>query len=134
MRNETACEKGLSCQAFGILRRIEQVGTLMDSRRQANIREGHPEVTFAKLKGSFVQSPKKSQTGRTERMAILQAAGIKFDVEVERQKLKSKFVSRDDILDGVAMMVSAKRLFEGSALVLGDGAMDCRGLRMEMVA
>jgi predicted RNase H-like nuclease len=43
-------------------------------------------------------------------------------------------VAIDDILDAAIALVSAARIQQGTATVLGDNEMDERGLRMEIVA
>ena len=106
----------------------------MNPALQSNVREGHPEVTFARLRGGFVQSAKKTQEGRGERLAILESHGVCFDLDAERYKLTRKLVSRDDIIDAVAMMVSARRIHDQDADVLGATSRDSRGLLMQMWA
>lgn len=133
-RNREVCGKGFSCQSFGILRRIESVDALMNPALQSNVREGHPEVTFVRLRGGFVQFAKKTEEGRGERLAILESHGIIFDLDAERYKLKRKLVSREDIIDAVAMMVSARRIRDQDADVFGGTSLDSRGLLMQMWA
>jgi predicted RNase H-like nuclease len=133
-RNREVCGKGFTCQSFGILRRIEAVDAVMNPALQSNVREGHPEVTFARLRGGVVQSAKKTQEGREERLVILESHGVMFDLDAERHKLKRGLVSRDDIIDAVAMMVSARRVHDQDADVLGGTSRDSRGLLMQMWA
>lgn len=132
--NRIACGRGLSCQAFGILARIESIDALMTPALQRRVREGHPEVTFAQLKGAFIQYPKKTREGREERLALLELAGAKFDVDAERLRLGRSLVSRDDIIDAAAMLVSASRARDEEAKVLGNSQRDVRGLLMQMWA
>ena len=82
----------------------------MTPRVSVHVREGHPEVTFAKLKGGFIQYPKKTQEGREERLALLESEDIRFDLDAERLRLGRGLVSRDDIIDAAAMLVSARRI------------------------
>ena len=101
---------------------------------QSRVREGHPEVTFAKLKGSFIEYPKKTLEGRRERLALLAAENITFDVDAERLRLGRGVVSPDDIIDAAAMLVSARRIRNDDADVLGNSERDARGLLMQMWA
>jgi predicted RNase H-like nuclease len=43
-------------------------------------------------------------------------------------------VAIDDLIDAAACLMSAKRVREGKAIVLGDAAIDQRGLRLKIVA
>ncbi len=60
----------------------------------------------------------------------------KMDVDAIRQALGTPRVSPDDLVDALAALVSAYRLWAGEATVLpaGPPAEDQRGLRMEIVA
>ena len=86
------------------------------------------------MRGGFVQSAKKTQEGRGERLGLLESHGVIFDLDAEHYKLKRKLVSRDDIIDAVAMMVSARRVHDQDADVLGGTSRDGRGLLMQMWA
>ena len=66
---------------------------------------------------------------------------MKTDVDPRRrhrmtvlQRLGWTRVQPDDLLDAAACLLASKRVAEGGACVLGDGAVDSRGLRMEIVA
>jgi predicted RNase H-like nuclease len=98
-RNSKACGLGVGCQSWGILARIEAVDAMMTPALQGNVREGDPEVTFARLKGSFLEWPKKSTQGRHERLEQLREHGINIDVDAERLRLGRGNVARDDIID-----------------------------------
>jgi predicted RNase H-like nuclease len=101
---------------------------------QARIREAHPEGCFRLLNGSPLRHSKKTTAGQQERLNILAANGLRFDPDVERQRLGRTRVQLDDILDAAACLLTAKRITEGRECVLGDGAVDGRRLRMEVVA
>lgn len=134
VRNRQACGLGVSCQAFGILNRIEGVDRLVTPELQHRVREGHPEVTFARLNGSLIEFAKKTREGVRERMAVLDSQGITFDAAAERRRLGAKHVSVDDLIDAVAMLVSARRIMANVAFVLGDTSRDSRGLLMQICA
>jgi len=40
----------------------------------------------------------------------------------------------DDLLDAAVALLTARRVHDGAAQMLGDGLLDARGLRMEIVA
>jgi predicted RNase H-like nuclease len=72
---------------------------MMTAALQSNVREGHPEVTFARLNGNFVEWPKKSSEGRRERLELLREHGVSIDVDAERLRLGRGNVALDDIID-----------------------------------
>lgn len=133
-RNREACGLGLGCQAFGILSRIEAVDALMTPGLQSSVREGHPEVTFAKLKGGFLDFAKDSPKGEEERLGVLERHGYPINIDAERSNLRRSCVGRDDLVDAAAMLLSAMRVAADDAGYLGDNTRDSRGLLMQMWA
>jgi predicted RNase H-like nuclease len=101
---------------------------------QHGVREGHPEVTFARLAGKLLAHSKKTQLGREKRARLLERHGIVLDMNAERRRLGRGFVSPDDMVDAGAMLVTAQRLRSGDAAVLGDDSVDARGLLMQIWA
>jgi predicted RNase H-like nuclease len=111
------------------------VDELIDVDLQRNIREGHPEVTFACLAGRVIQSAKKTREGEHERLELLRVCGLMLDVEDVRLRLGRGVVARDDIVDAAACLVTAYAWFQDKLKVLPDVVcLDPRGLRMEIVA
>jgi hypothetical protein len=78
-------------------------------------------VTFCVLNGAAILHRKKTIAGQTERLEILKCYGIMFD-------------GVDDLIDAGACLVTAKRVSDRTAIVLGDNTTDQRSLRMEIVA
>jgi predicted RNase H-like nuclease len=117
----------------GILSRIEAVDAMKTPALQANVREGIQRL-LARLKGSFVEWPKKSAEGRRERLELLREHGIDIDVDAARLSLGRGTVARDDIIDAAAMLVTARRMASGAATLLGDDTRDNRGLLMQIWA
>lgn len=76
----------------------------------------------------------KRVPGRRERLAILRQYGLAFDPATERHRLGRSQVAVDDLIDAAVCLITARRIAEGRELVLGDGAVDFRALRMEIVA
>jgi predicted RNase H-like nuclease len=130
--NEAALGVGLTKQSHGLLPKIREVDEAMTAERQFRVREAHPEVTFLTLKGEALTHSKKTVAGHIERIALLQAQGLTVGA-VEGGSLESLCAPLDDVLDAAACLVTAKRIHEGRGLILGDGALDGRGLRMEIV-
>lgn len=134
--NKRLCGVGLSQQAFNIRERIKAVDDLITPALQQQIREGHPEVVFANLNGGTpIVESKNSREGADRRLRILAACGVpQFDPVAERARLGKNVVDVDDIIDAVAMLLTAKHVSERTAVSLpeGEGTRDHRGLLMEM--
>ena len=127
-RSRAIVERGLSKQSYHLLPRIAEVDSLMTPELQGWIREVHPEVVFARLKGRPLDSPKRRTAGRQERLAILRP--LVGDVA---ELARPKGIAGDDALDAIACALAARAVVRGAAIVIGDGARDVRGLAMEMV-
>lgn len=127
--------KGLSKQAWMIAGKIREIDAAIKPPDQARICEGHPEVAFARLNGGApCRHPKRRPEGQAERRDLLARAGI-TNAEAIYETLRAQArrdVARDDVYDACAMALTAKARLEGSALRLGDGARDARGLLMEI--
>jgi predicted RNase H-like nuclease len=67
---------GVSCQLFCLLPKIRQVDELMSSRRQARVRESHPELIFQRLNNGAPLPSKKSRDGIRLRRRILLDKGF----------------------------------------------------------
>jgi predicted RNase H-like nuclease len=138
--NRRCCSdrKGISQQAFHIRERIRAVDDLLTPALQAKVREGHPEVTFAVMNGGRpMKHHKRTPEGLAERLTILAAFGVNgFDPIAARAHLGKSRVEIDDIVDAVAMLVTAKRIVEGRATAFPDGpaCLDDRGLEMRIWA
>jgi predicted RNase H-like nuclease len=127
-RSRAVDGRGLSVQAFHLLPRIAEVDAVMTPALQATVVECHPESVFAVLAGGPLASTKRTAAGREERRRLLAAAGVEVPVA------SPSGAAAHDVLDALAAAVGAARLVRGEALVLGDGALDARGLRMAIVA
>ena len=132
--NQRAAEKKISQQTYAIIPKINEVDRWITRKRQARIREMHPEISFCIASGAPLCHSKKTAEGRKERLAILSRYGLSFDPAQERERLRHARVGVDDLIDAAAALLTASRMSEGRAQVLGDGAVDARGLRMEIVA
>jgi predicted RNase H-like nuclease len=122
--------RGLSRQAFNLIPKIRDVDRSMTRRNQAWIGEAHPELCFAYLLGAPCVASKRTPEGRAERLAAITAF---YPDAAERVAEPHRGAALDDVLDAYALTVTARRLNEGTAVRLGDGARDRRGLTQEVV-
>jgi predicted RNase H-like nuclease len=123
--------KRCSVQLAAILPKIREVDSLLSPERQLNVREGHPEVSFAIMNGGQSMSyPKRRSAGREERIGLLH--GHFPDVLIA---LTGVGQFAEDAVDAYAMLWTARRLVEGASRTLPVVPdIDRRGLRMEIVA
>lgn len=144
---EEACQlnfeaggKRITKQLFGIMPKIAAVDALMKPALQANVREAHPEASFAALSGTGrgMAYYKTTAEGERERLFWLN----KYFGHVDPGAIRSEpglflsGVARDDVLDALVCLVTACRIRTSLHHVLptGDVPRDSRGLRMEIVA
>ena len=110
----------------------------MRPKLQEYVREAHPEVTFATLAEEVLQYKKTSQEGERERLDLLHEFGIELsaeDISKWRQRLGLGRVARDDIVDALACLATAKRIVNEVAVIRpSESQLDSTGLRMEIVA
>ena len=132
--NRQASGTAISQQAYGILRKIKEVDSWMTPERQLRVREVHPEVSFCVLNGGPLVHSKKTEEGEQERLAILAQHGVTFHPAAERMALGASKVAVDDLIDAAVALVTAHRVSQGNARILGDRKVDGRGLRMEILA
>lgn len=158
---------GLSQQAYNIIPKIREVDLviqpehqgLLDDSTRIWVREVHPEVSFAALKGAgepghgLHHSKRRCADcrgaacpGASDRLALLRDFLPDFDPWSIRERLlrdvpraqgaRGAVVGRDDIVDAAVCLVTASRIVSGAALTLpgGEPQIDERGLRMEIVA
>jgi predicted RNase H-like nuclease len=122
---------GVSCQLFCLLRKIRQVDELMTSRRQARVRESHPELIFQRLNNGALLPSKKSQDGiRLRRRILLDKGFASIDAWLEARI--GTGAKADDILDACACAVAAKEASEERCLPRLRQAPDAKGLKMEI--
>ena len=126
---------GISKQSFHLLPKIREVDRCMTASRQQRVRETHPELAFANLKGAPMTFPKRTTEGQQERLKALQVA-IPDVQKVYRDALgqfRRSQVARDDILDALVLAVVATGMATGAAKRLPRRPLrDSRGLLMEI--
>lgn len=127
-RSRAASGRGLSKQAFNLVPAIAELDAALTPERRAGIVEAHPEMAFARLAGTPCAHPKRTAEGRSERLALLAAAGLG-----DLSSVRLRGSAPDDVLDAAVLTLTAARAQAGTAERLGDGAVDARGLLMEVV-
>ena len=133
---QEACQLGrrtdgraISRQCFGILPKIREVDCAMSPKLQERVFEVHPEVSFCALNHCMpMPYAKKCVDGRRDRLHLLRPIyRVIADIRVDGR------VANDDILDAVAVMWTAERIWRGRAVrVTTVEAMDSKGLRMQI--
>jgi predicted RNase H-like nuclease len=123
--------KRCSIQLAAILPKIREVDSLLNPARQLNVREGHPEVSFAIMNGGRAMSyPKRRMAGREERIGLLSGH---FPNVLTALRAAGEF--QEDAIDAHAMLWTARRLVDGASWTLPVAPdFDRRRLRMEIVA
>ena len=121
--------RGISIQAFNLLPKIAEVDAAIDPELTAAVVEAHPESAFAELAGAPLPSTKRTADGRATRLALLSGP---FPDSDDALTARARGAAADDVLDAAAAAWSARRWAAGTALVLGDGSLDVRGLPMRV--
>lgn len=131
--------KGMSCQCFNILKKVEQVDTLLKCNpgAAAKMREVHPEVCFWALNElQAIADGKKFAPGREERLRVLSSlfppARRLFGEIVHWRKETRVDVADDDIIDALVAAVTGLRPDRLESIPQLTER-DATGLPMEMV-
>jgi predicted RNase H-like nuclease len=113
--SRTASGAGFSIQAWGLRAKVLEVDRLVRDGED-RVREVHPELSFATMAGHPARHPKKTWAGQRERLALLEAAGIRLDALTG----STGTAGPDDVVDAAAAAWSARRLATGTAVSLPD--------------
>jgi predicted RNase H-like nuclease len=127
-RSRAACGKGLSKQAFNLLRPIAEVEEAVRALGQDRLTETHPELAFIELTGGPLAWPKRHPEGAAARRRALLDALPRSGATLAARRPGCR---ADDVADACALAWSARRLERGEATILG-GERDATGLRMEI--
>ena len=134
--------KGLSIFTFSICPKIAEVDTLMQYRgadASPPIREVHPEICFWAFNGRKpMEFSKKGEQGIKERRDLLLTVEPKSQeiFEVADSQFPKKNVAKDDILDALAVAVTARMGYPKPSKLpekTENPPLDPKGLPMEMV-
>jgi len=106
---------GLSSQSYALKDKILEADALAPAA--PTVLEGHPEVSFAALKGSRLGYPKRAWNGQMERRRLLAQAGIDLPDELPQDVGRAPV---DDVLDAAVMAWTARRVALGEAQSLPE--------------
>jgi predicted RNase H-like nuclease len=128
--------RGVGAQAWGLYERIREVDRLVRASplRRRFIYEVHPEVTFATWNGGApIVASKKSAEGASARRRLVDAHFGAAFVSKIRKLHSARLVADDDILDALAALWTAERIWQGQADVIPDPPpVDSLGIEMGM--
>ncbi|GLI57413.1 hypothetical protein PM10SUCC1_29270 [Propionigenium maris DSM 9537] len=134
--NREILGKGLSKQSYNLFPKIREVDNFItkDSEILENIIEGHPEISFARLRGEEMKHNKRSIEGFQERMEVIEKffPGADSTVEIFMEKYKRSVVARDDILDAIILAIAASSHREGYLTVPEIPSVDSHGIPMRI--
>jgi predicted RNase H-like nuclease len=134
---QAADGRRVGTQAWALYPKIRGVDQLLQSNRPARrrIREAHPEVCFWEWNEQrAIQAGKKTRPGKQVRLRIAEHWLGDGVLQAARGGHLKKDVADDDILDAIAALWTATRIFGGRARTLPEQPpMDSTGLRMEIV-
>lgn len=107
--NVEQLDKKFSKQTWGIVPKIRELDELIESHPSLSIRESHPEVVFAALKGEPLTFSKRTQEGKEERLSIIQQLAPQWcdGLSLAISNTKRKDVAIDDIYDAFILMLIA---------------------------
>lgn len=144
--NEACRGDSLLSQAWGLIPRIQEVDRLLRDDEQARevIRESHPEVCFTALNDGDPLASKHGDVGEHERNQCLETVDDSLEGVYER--FKSEYIdsqpawnrrigssNRDDLLDAMALALTAKLGADSSETLPENPPKDSEGLPMEIV-
>ncbi|MGI3785129.1 MAG: DUF429 domain-containing protein [Janthinobacterium lividum] len=113
--SRTASGAGFSVQAWGLRTKVLEVDRLV-REGEDRVHEVHPELSFTTMAGRPARHPKKTWAGQRERLALLEAAGIRLGTLVG----DTGTAGPDDVVDAAAAGWTAGRLDAGRAVGVPD--------------
>ncbi|WP_192890041.1 DUF429 domain-containing protein [Vibrio bathopelagicus] len=138
--NVEQLSKKFSKQTWGIVPKIRELDKLIDDHPNLSIRESHPEVVFAALKGEPLTFSKRAQEGKEERLSIIQQLAPRWSdcLSLAISNTKRKDVAIDDIYDAFVLMSIAYNAPQLSTLpepsdIGGEADVDQNGRVREIV-
>lgn len=125
-------EPGISLQLWHLGAKIAELDAAMTPRRQAKIREAHPELVFLRLNGGAPLPSKHTAEGLRLRRRLLRAQGFSQLgrwLAVDRMGTGAR---ADDVIDACAMAIAARDFDNGYVMPPGPAPRDRRGLAMQI--
>lgn len=120
--------KGISKQAFHLLPRISQAEAIARAVGVGRLVESHPELALQRLAGQPLASKHTADGAEQRRHALTAGFADPADI-VGPAVCPGVRAKPDDLLDALALGVTARRLLAGEAVQLG-GEPDGTGLAM----
>jgi len=136
--NERLAGKSISKQAWNIVPKIRDVDSFLIGNKifRGKVRETGPEICFQAFIGFPMKYSKKHPEGFLERKEALRSVCLFTDeiVEATLSKYRRKDVTKDDILDALAVAITAKMgHMYGFGYVPCEPEIDSEGLKIQMV-
>jgi len=135
--SQAACGKSMSRQAYGILPKIKAVDTILQQNPELveRVLEIHPELCFYFWAGQKpMRYPKASGFGFGERLELVRTVFGRAAEEI-RETVPGSKVDDDDILDALAALWTAQRIYSGNAVRLPSMEdRDEHGIPMQILA
>jgi predicted RNase H-like nuclease len=119
--------RSLSAQSFQLVRSIAALDDALGDPPADSVVEVHPELAFRAL-DDRVRDPKSSARGQAQRIRALEPVMDVLDALADAPA----GVPAVDALDACAAAWSARRIADGLATCVGDGARDARGRPMRI--
>jgi len=95
--------RGISMQLFCIRKKLQEMN---ETPLPPRVFEAHPELFFWRIAGRVLEN-KKTATGRTQRIEILERNGISMVSDWLRQR-RGSGIGRDDLIDACACALAAR--------------------------
>jgi predicted RNase H-like nuclease len=119
--------RSLSAQSFQLVAAIRGLDDVLGDPPSERVVEVHPELAFRAL-DDRVCDPKSSARGQAQRIRALQPVMDVLDALADAPPR----LPAVDALDACAAAWSARRIADGTAECVGDGATDARGRPMRI--
>ena len=128
----------ISVQTWNIAGKIREVDDFLinDEKARRCARESHPEICFWALAGGCPMAHyKKTDQGFAERLRLLKKVNpaTELIINAALENYPRKYLARDDILDAIAMAISASAGREALVSIPKKPPRDSKGLPMEIV-
>jgi predicted RNase H-like nuclease len=130
--------KKLSAEMWNIMPKTRDLNDFLARNRNASehVRETHPELCLAGLNGgnpmAFAKK-KERELAFAERLAVLASYYPGSGALIEKAGYPRKDVARDDIVDALALAITASRGLDHLTVIKSQPEHDSKGLLMQMV-
>ncbi|WP_331272449.1 DUF429 domain-containing protein [Motilibacter aurantiacus] len=110
--NRQLAGEGVAAQAYALREKVLEVDGWLRDGSGCDVREAHPELSFAALAGAPLAYPKRTWNGMTARRRLLAGIGIALGEDLGEAGARAAV---DDVLDAAAVAWTASRVAAGSA-------------------